>query len=111
MELPRKGRDSASLWAHDNKSLETLICQFTFCLTHILIPAIFIALVHIFDDILWSETNVNLNVFVLGNIFISRKTVSSCDDCDDEEGMTSVVYKIGKMLPLMCDFKVQLEDI
>ncbi|KAL3061015.1 hypothetical protein OYC64_009265 [Pagothenia borchgrevinki] len=31
------------------------------------------------------------------NIFISRKTVSSCDDCDDEEGMTSVVYKIGDL--------------
>uniref|UniRef100_A0A8C3AFW8 Wee1-like protein kinase n=1 Tax=Cyclopterus lumpus TaxID=8103 RepID=A0A8C3AFW8_CYCLU len=32
------------------------------------------------------------------NIFISRKTVASCDECDDDEGLTtSVVYKIGDL--------------
>ncbi|KAM6926226.1 wee1-like protein kinase [Lycodopsis pacificus] len=32
------------------------------------------------------------------NIFISRKSVSSCDECDDDEGLTtSVVYKIGDL--------------
>lgn len=32
------------------------------------------------------------------NIFISHKTVSSCDECDDDEGLTtSVVYKIGDL--------------
>ncbi|CAJ1056151.1 wee1-like protein kinase [Xyrichtys novacula] len=32
------------------------------------------------------------------NIFISRKTVSSCDECDEDEGLTtSVVYKIGDL--------------
>ncbi|TNN77244.1 Wee1-like protein kinase 1-B [Liparis tanakae] len=36
--------------------------------------------------------------FFLGNIFISRKTVASCDECDDDEGLTtSVVYKIGDL--------------
>lgn len=34
-----------------------------------------------------------------GNIFISRKSVASCDDCEEEDGLTtSVVYKIGKLL-------------
>ncbi|CAG05608.1 unnamed protein product, partial [Tetraodon nigroviridis] len=34
-----------------------------------------------------------------GNIFISRKSVSSCDDCQEEEDglATSVVYKIGDL--------------
>lgn len=37
--------------------------------------------------------------FFIGNIFISRKSVSSCDECDDDEGVTtSVVYKIGRLL-------------
>ncbi|XP_059190255.1 wee1-like protein kinase [Centropristis striata] len=32
------------------------------------------------------------------NIFISRKSVASCDECDDDEGVTtSVVYKIGDL--------------
>ncbi|XP_058500872.1 wee1-like protein kinase [Solea solea] len=32
------------------------------------------------------------------NIFISRKSVASCDDCDDDDGpITSVVYKIGDL--------------
>ncbi|XP_068595438.1 wee1-like protein kinase [Brachionichthys hirsutus] len=32
------------------------------------------------------------------NIFISRKAVASCDECDDEDGLTaSVVYKIGDL--------------
>lgn len=38
--------------------------------------------------------------FFPGNIFISRKSVSSCDDCEEEEDglATSVVYKIGALL-------------
>lgn len=42
-----------------------------------------------------------------GNIFISRKSVPSCDDCEEEEedGLTtSVVYKIGKLLLCVCSF-------
>ncbi|XP_068168552.1 wee1-like protein kinase isoform X1 [Antennarius striatus] len=32
------------------------------------------------------------------NIFISRKSVASCEECDDEDGLTtSVVYKIGDL--------------
>ncbi|KAK2842668.1 hypothetical protein Q5P01_012868 [Channa striata] len=32
------------------------------------------------------------------NIFISRKSVASCDDCDEEDGLkTSVIYKIGDL--------------
>ncbi|XP_067446658.1 wee1-like protein kinase [Thunnus thynnus] len=32
------------------------------------------------------------------NIFISRKSVASCDECDDDDGLTtSVVYKIGDL--------------
>ncbi|TMS05626.1 Switch-associated protein 70 [Larimichthys crocea] len=32
------------------------------------------------------------------NIFISRKSVASCDECDEDEGVTtSVVYKIGDL--------------
>ncbi|XP_031151142.1 wee1-like protein kinase [Sander lucioperca] len=32
------------------------------------------------------------------NIFISRKSVAGCDECDEEEGLTtSVVYKIGDL--------------
>ncbi|XP_056907629.1 wee1-like protein kinase [Takifugu flavidus] len=32
------------------------------------------------------------------NIFISRKSVPSCDDCEEEDGLTtSVVYKIGDL--------------
>lgn len=34
-----------------------------------------------------------------GNIFISRKSVTSCDECEDEGPTTSVVYKIGKHPP------------
>lgn len=38
------------------------------------------------------------NTFVPGNIFISRKSVASYDECDEDNGLTtSVVYKIGKM--------------
>ena len=49
--------------------------------------------------VFWSETNRGIYVLFLGNIFISRKAVASCDDCDDEDGLvTSAVYKIGKML-------------
>lgn len=34
--------------------------------------------------------------FKQGNIFISRKSVGSCDEGDDEDGLnTNVVYKIG----------------
>lgn len=37
--------------------------------------------------------------FSPGNIFISRKSVPSCDDGDEEDGLTtSVVYKIGTWL-------------
>ncbi|XP_072242493.1 wee1-like protein kinase isoform X2 [Leuresthes tenuis] len=32
------------------------------------------------------------------NIFISRKSVASCDECDEDDGlMTSVIYKIGDL--------------
>ncbi|XP_008309758.1 wee1-like protein kinase [Cynoglossus semilaevis] len=31
------------------------------------------------------------------NIFISRKSVTSCDECEDEGPTTSVVYKIGDL--------------
>lgn len=34
-----------------------------------------------------------------GNIFISRKSISSCDECDEDDGLTtSAVYKIGEHL-------------
>lgn len=51
-------------------------------------------------------SEINRNVFVPGNIFISRKSVASCDECDEDEGVTtSVVYKIGKLPPLfVCCF-------
>lgn len=40
-----------------------------------------------------------------GNIFISRKSVPSCDDCEEEDGLTtSVVYKIGTLLLCVCGF-------
>lgn len=40
---------------------------------------------------------VNPGVFFVGNVFISRKSVASCDECDEEDGLkTSVVYKIGQ---------------
>lgn len=39
-----------------------------------------------------------VDMFVPGNIFISRKSVASYDECDEDDGLTtSVVYKIGKM--------------
>lgn len=52
----------------------------------------------VFDQMeFWSETNSV--VFVQGNIFISRKSVASFDECDEDDGLTtSAVYKIGKQL-------------
>lgn len=51
-------------------------------------------------NVFWCETNRSVHVFVLGNIFISRKSVASCDECDEDDGLTtSVVYKIGKLPP------------
>ena len=39
-----------------------------------------------------------MDVFFPGNIFISRKSVASCDECDEDDGLTtSVVYKIGEV--------------
>lgn len=38
--------------------------------------------------------------FVLGNIFISLKSIVSCDECDEDEGLTrTVIYKIGMLTP------------
>lgn len=38
--------------------------------------------------------------FVLGNIFISRKSIVSCEECDEDEGLTpTVIYKIGTLTP------------
>lgn len=55
----------------------------------------------LYSNVLWLKTYGDVYVFVPGNIFISRKSVSSCDECDEDEGLTtSVVYKIGKLLLL-----------